>query len=106
MIRVTALYPKTAESHFDMEYYLTKHVPMVKARLQEVGLREIQIDEGLGSAAPDQPPPFAVIGFMIFDKVEDLQHGLALHGAEIMGDIPNFTNVQPQIQVGNIVLGA
>jgi hypothetical protein len=32
--------------------------------------------------------------------------GLATHGAEIMADIPNFTNVQPQIQIGNIVFGA
>ena len=102
MIRVSVLYPKTGESRFDMNYYLTKHVPMVKARLQGMGLRGVQIDEGLGSAVPDQPPPFAVIGHMTFDKVEDLQQGLAAHGAEIMGDIPNFTNVQPQMQISRI----
>jgi hypothetical protein len=38
--------------------------------------------------------------------MEDLQQGLAAHGAEIMADIPKFTNVQPQIQVGNMVFGA
>lgn len=25
------------------------------------------------------------------------------HGAEIMGDIPNFTNIQPTIQVDEVV---
>jgi hypothetical protein len=34
MIRVTVLFPKTSDSHFDMNYYLTKHVPMTKAKLQ------------------------------------------------------------------------
>jgi hypothetical protein len=26
------------------------------------------------------------------------------HGKEIMGDIPNYTNIQPQIQISEIVV--
>jgi hypothetical protein len=37
--------------------------------------------------------------------MEDLQKGLAAHAAEILADVPNFTNVQPQIQIGRVVLG-
>ena len=36
-------------------------------------------------------------------RKEDLQDGLATHGAKIMGDIPNFTDVQPKIQISDIV---
>jgi hypothetical protein len=46
------------------------------------------------------------IGYLLFEKMEDLQKGLATHGAEIMTHIPNFTNVQPQIQIGSTVLRA
>ena|GEM_PF-4514154 len=54
MIRVTVLWPKTSESHFDMDYYLSKHVPMTKARLQSMGFPvEAEVDEGLGVLRPE-----------------------------------------------------
>jgi uncharacterized protein (TIGR02118 family) len=106
MIRLTALWPKTNDSHFDMEYYLSKHVPMAKAKFQSLGLSvEAEVDEGLGSLTPGEPAPYAAIGYLLFENMEDLQKGLATHGAEILADIPNFTNVQPQIQIGSVVLG-
>ena len=107
MIRVTALYPRTGDSHFDMDYYLNKHVPMVRGKFQGMGFPiQIQVDDGLGSAVPGEPAPYAVIGYMLFEHIDHLQQGMAAHGAEIMGDIPNFTNVQPVTQVSNIVLGS
>src|SRR4026208_2034473 len=107
MIRVTVLFPRTSDSHFDMEYYLTKHVPMTKARLQSLGIPvEAEVDEGLGSIVPGEPAPYAAIGYLLFEKMEDLQNGLPPLCAEVVADIPNFTNVQPQIQIGNIVFGA
>jgi uncharacterized protein (TIGR02118 family) len=102
MIRVAILYPKTESSTFDMGYYLSKHVPLVLARPSNMGLRRIDVDAGLGGVAPGQPAPFAAIGYMTYDTLEELQGGLAVHGAEVMGDIPNFTNVQPLIQVSQI----
>src|SRR5215207_4491587 len=89
MIRVTTLFPKTSDSHFDMEYYLSKHVPMTLSRLQSLGIPvEAEVDEGLGTVTPGEPAPYAAIGYLLFEKMEDLQNGLATHGAEIMGDIP------------------
>ena len=106
MIRLTALWPKTNDSHFDMDYYLSKHVPMAKAKFQGVGIPvEADVEEGLGTLTPGEPAPYAAIGHLLFETMEDLQKGLAAHGAEILADIPNFTNVQPQIQIGSIVLG-
>jgi len=71
-----------------------------------MGLGRVEVDEGLGTGAPDQPAPFAVIFFMTFEKMEDFQKGMAAHGAELLGDIPNFTNVQPQIQISRVVLAS
>ena len=107
MIRVTTLWPKTNDSHFDMDYYLSKHVPMTKSKLQSLGIPvEAEVDQGLGTVTPGEPAHYAAIGYLLFEKMEDLQNGLATHGAEIMADIPNFTNVQPQIQISSIVFGA
>jgi uncharacterized protein (TIGR02118 family) len=102
VIRLTVLYPKTAASTFDMEYYLNKHVPLVLARLSSMGLRRLEVDAGLGGVAPDQPASFAAIGYLTYDTLEDLQRGLAVHGAELMEDIHKFTNVEPLMQVNRI----
>ena len=104
MIRMAIFYPKTSDSHFDMDYYLNKHMPLLIARLSAMGLQKGEVDEGLGTAVPDQPAPYAVITYLIFDTIEHLQQGFGSHGAELMGDIPNFTNVQPVTQISRIAL--
>jgi uncharacterized protein (TIGR02118 family) len=103
MIRLSLLYPQTAESHFSMDYYINKHIPLVIAKLKHMGLRRIHIEEGVGNAIPSMPAPFAAIGYLTFTSVDDLQRGLSKHGPEIMEDIHNFTNVQPLIQISRIL---
>lgn len=68
-----------------------------------MSLIRIHIDEGVGSAVPGMPAPFAAIGYMTFNTVEELRKGFAAHESEIRGDIPNFTNVQPLIQISRIL---
>ncbi len=104
MIRVTVLYPKTSDSTFDMAYYLNTHTPMVKERLTPLGMVRIEVDQGMAGLAPGQPPTYEIIAYLVFESIEDLQKGLATHGAEITGDIANFTNTQPQIQINQIIV--
>ena len=105
MIRVSVLYPKSDNSHFDLDYYLTKHIPMTKELLTPTGIVRIEVDEGLAGFPPDQPATYHAIGYLVFEKIEDLQNGMAAQGAAILGDIPNYTNVQPIVQVNRIALG-
>jgi uncharacterized protein (TIGR02118 family) len=103
MVRLSLLYPQTAESHFSMEYYINSHIPMVISKLKHMGLKRIHIEEGVGDEIPGMPAPFAAIGYLTFNSVDELQQGFDKHGSEIMGDIPNFTNVKPLIQVSRIM---
>jgi uncharacterized protein (TIGR02118 family) len=83
---------------FDFDYYVEKHIPMVKAKCADFGLKEVRLMRG--SAMVDgAPPKFELIGELVFPSVENLQDVLARHGTEIMGDIPNYSNVQPRIQI-------
>jgi hypothetical protein len=36
--------------------------------------------------------------------VADFQKGIGTHSQEIMGDIPNYTDIAPQIQISEIVV--
>lgn len=104
MIRVTVLYPNTGNSHFDKDYYLKHHAVLVRERLGPLGLQRIEVDEGIGSLAPDGKPLYHFIGYMVFDTLEGFQKGLAQHGAELVGDIPNYTDAPTQIQINQMVV--
>jgi uncharacterized protein (TIGR02118 family) len=98
MIVVSVMCPKTNQSTFDFNYYVQKHIPMAKARFEEFGSLDVRVMRG--SAMMDGAGPmYALIAEVTFPSQEHLQDALAKYGAEIMADIPNYTNVQPVIQI-------
>ena len=103
MFSATVLYPKTSDSHFDLDYYLNLHTPLVREVLKSAGLVGVDLRSGLAGAAPDTLPSYAMICNLSFGTIEELQNALAEHGPELMGDIPNFTDVVPEIQISESV---
>lgn len=101
MIRVSVLYPNSSEAKFDHEYYAGSHLDLVKARLGSA-LVSSESNKGLGGAAPGAPAPFIAVGHLVFNTLEDFQGSFGQHAAELMGDIPNFTNVEPEVQISEI----
>lgn len=101
MIAITVLYPKTAGSTFDRKYYHEKHVPLVGSRWSGMGLKNVNILHG--TPGPDgSAPAFELIAVLHFESMEAFGKAAAEHGAEVMGDIANFTNVQPVVQFNEI----
>lgn len=94
--RLSAIYPQTADSTFDMDYYLSTHIPLVEELFQPLS---VEVNEGVAGAEEGSPPPYAVMTDITFATLEDLQNAVATHGAEVIGDIPNFTNVEAQLQI-------
>ena len=103
MIKVNVLYPVGERTQFDMEYYLNQHTPMLQARLG-TALTSIAIEHGLAGPAPDTAASFIVLCHLGFTSVEAFQTAFAPHAAEIMGDIANYTNVEPIIQISDVKL--
>ena len=103
MIKVSVLYPNGAGSTFDMRYYLDKHIPMVQQRLGGA-LRGVFVEHGLAGMDAVSAPAFLAMGHLVFDSVEAFQRSFGQHAAEIVGDVPNYTNTQPTIQVSEIKL--
>ena len=103
MIKVSVLYPNTPGSQFDLSYYLTKHVPMVQQKLG-AAVRGTFVEQGVGGIEPGSPPAFVVMGHLLFDSVDAFQQAFTPHADVIVGDIPNYTNTQPTIQISEIKL--
>ncbi|MEH6628901.1 MAG: EthD family reductase [Motiliproteus sp.] len=101
MIKVSVFYPQTEDSHFDMNYYLDVHMPMVEERLGS-SLKMVSVEEGITGAAPGSQPSYAAMGHLYFDSVDDFQRAFGPHADVILCDIPNYTNVRPNIQVSKV----
>ena len=82
---------------------MNKHVPMVHRLLDPLGLVRSEAETGVSGADPKSPAPFALASHLIFNSAEEVHRALAAHGREIMGDIPNYSQVQPQVQIGEII---
>lgn len=93
MVIVSALYPIGPEDTFDMDYYLQRHIPMVRGLLEPKGLREVRVFSSSPKAA------YPVIAELIFDDRDSVDAGLASLGPETMNDVPNYTNVTPIMQI-------
>jgi uncharacterized protein (TIGR02118 family) len=61
-----------------------------------------EFDKGVSDPAGDKPP-YLAIAYLKFNSVEALQKALAKHGAEILGDIPNYTKIEPIMQVNEVL---
>jgi uncharacterized protein (TIGR02118 family) len=103
MIVVSVMYPAGAGATFDMAYYREKHIPLVGDRWNACGLREAKVLCGVG-APGGGAASYSVIALLTFDAAADFDQAVARHGAEIIGDIPNFSSVQPVIQVNDVLL--
>ena len=101
-IKVMILYPNEAGKTFDMDYYSNKHMPMV-AELFGEPLKSYSIDQGIAGRTPEEPMPYIAIGCFYFDKLSDYENAFGPNAEKILGDIPNYTNIQPKVQISKSI---
>src|SRR5262245_53167067 len=101
MITVNVLYPNKEGAKFDMNYYLTSHIPMVK-RLLGSALKGVTVEQGVGGGAPGTKAEFSTLCHLRFDSVEAFQKAFGPHADQIGGDIKNYTDAPPVIQISEI----
>ena len=101
MIKVSVLYPAGEGTKFDMGYYCSKHIPMVQQKLG-AACKSVAVEQGLAGGTLGSPPTYVAMGHLYFDSVAAFQAAFGPHAADIVADIPNYTNVQPVIQISDV----
>lgn len=106
MATLSVLYPRQPGARFDYDYYQQKHLPLVTERWADAGL--VGGEALLGKNAADgSDAPFFAIGMIHFESARALDAALAgEHAAELIGDIRNFTDVQPILQTNERITPA
>ena len=102
VIKVSVMYPYAEGKTFNMEYYESKHMPMVAAFLGS-NLVKYNIEKGLASGIPNQPLPFMAIGTFYVKSLSDYQTAIGPHRDAIRADFANYTNISPVILVSEVV---
>jgi uncharacterized protein (TIGR02118 family) len=103
MIKVTVMYPYTEGARFDHDYYRERHMPMVKARLGGA-CNYYTVEKGLSGRAPGSPPAFVAMCAFYCDSAEAYLAASQEHSAEIRGDIANYTDIVPVVQLSEVVV--
>jgi uncharacterized protein (TIGR02118 family) len=104
MIKVSVMYPHTPGARFDHAYYRDKHMPLLARRLGDA-CKSYTIDKGLAGGAPGDPPTYVGMCHVLADSVESFQAAFGPHAKEILADIANYTDIQPVMQISEVVVG-
>lgn len=98
MATLSLFYPDRPGGHFDEDYYLTQHVPLVRKRWGPMGLNDIQLLRGVGT--PDgSSAPYRVVALVSFNSAEAINRALASHSEEIFASIRRYTDIEPIMQI-------
>lgn len=91
MATIVVSYPSGEGATFDRAYYVETHLPLAQEAWGDKGLTGAEV-----YFASDHTQPFAAVAALKFESQAAIDLALASPGtARVMGDIPNFTNVQP-----------
>jgi uncharacterized protein (TIGR02118 family) len=104
VIKVSVMYPNTPGARFNHEYYRDQHLPLLKALMGD-SCKYYTIDKGLAGGAPGSPATYVGMCHLFSDSIEAFQAGFGPHAREIMGDIANYTDIAPVMQISEVVVG-
>ncbi|MDJ1502097.1 EthD family reductase [Xanthocytophaga agilis] len=102
LIKISIMYPYAEGKTFNMEYYETKHMPMVAGFLGS-NLIKYTIEKGIASGIPNQPLPYMAIGTFYVKSLSDYQAAIGPNRDAIRADFANYTNISPVILVSEVV---
>ncbi len=104
MTKVCVLYPNKPGARFDMDYYLKTHIPMVQ-RVLAPSIRKVTVEEGVLGGAPGTPAAYQLICELHFDSIDAFVAAFMPVAAQVQGDVPNYTDIEPVIQINEVKLG-
>src|SRR5271170_7694319 len=101
MVKVSIFYPSEPGGHFDVDYYLNKHMPLTLGLLGSA-VKAVSVEIGVHGGAPDQLPPFTAICGFTCESVQAFTDAFLPNADVLQSDIPKYTDIAQVIQVSEI----
>lgn len=98
MYILTVIYPHMENTHFDWDYYRTRHLPEVGKAFGPFGLGFASVLRGEESVN-GKPAAFYAIATLSFREEQGARDAVASEGCKaLVEDIANFTDTTPLMQ--------
>lgn len=101
LFKVAILYPNGEAKTFDIDYYESKHMPMVAGLLGK-NLKFYEIDKGIAGRTPNEKVPYLAVGYFYVKDVAEYNKVIGQNREAVISDIKNYTNIQPVIQISEV----
>ncbi len=98
---LTVLYPWQSDARFDFDYYLNKHLVMLR-ELYGAAVGRMEVHKGLRKGDGSAPAFVASVSIEIL-SMEAFEAAGNQHFPKLIADLPNFTNITPVGQIEEIV---
>lgn len=103
VIKVTILYPARPDGWFDHDYYESAHMPLT-IELMGDAIASTTVERGLAPGAPWPAPAFKAICSFVCESLEAYQQAFVPHMERLQRDMQSYTDIEPIIQISEIVL--
>jgi uncharacterized protein (TIGR02118 family) len=103
MYNISSIYTKKEGYEFDFDYYLNKHMPRSIELLSAApGFKGVSVERGIDIDEPKIASSYVAMCHYYFDSLADFMAAFGPHAEELQGDIANYTNIEPTIQISAV----
>ena len=99
-VSLQVIYPISEGKTFDYSYYTGTHFGLVDEHMGP-HIDSMLVTKGL-AGGPDVPPGIFAVASLVFKDHDALNAAMAA-APPVLADIANFTNVQPQMLIGEVI---
>jgi uncharacterized protein (TIGR02118 family) len=103
VFNIASIYPKMEGYRFDFDYYLNNHMPLsIKLLSQAKGFKGVSVERGIDVGEANIESSYVAMCHYYFDTLENFMAAFMPHAEELQGDIANYTNIEPTIQINKV----
>ena len=105
MSKISILYPNRPGSHFDFEYYTKTHMPRsIELLSAHPGFRSVSVERGVAGPAPGSAAAYIAMCHFHFVSADAFLEAFMPNAPELQGDTPNYTEIEPVIQINEVLI--
>jgi len=105
MVKISILYPNRNGARFDFNYYAETHMPRsIELLSKHPGFKGVSVERGIAGANPGTDAAFVAMCHFHFSSAEAFMEAFMPNAAELQGDMPNYTDIEPVIQINEVLI--
>jgi uncharacterized protein (TIGR02118 family) len=105
MIKISILYPNRNGARFDIDYYAQTHMPRsIELLSAHPGFRGVSVERGVVGAIPGSAPAYVAMCHFHFSSAEAFMEAFMPNATDLQGDMPNYTDIEPVIQINEVLI--